>query len=300
MFLSPHPWPAAILNGVKRALLAVLRWALRPFGWGVAPTPLLDQELNNTAVMQGIARVLAARVRAEIERHGLVVTDFWLDRLKDEIHFWLGYFATEGIEYGGRESIEAISRPHRFQFENLFSGLTRGSCVAVLDVGAGPISRVGTLSENLRVTLRAVDPLAPAYDAILDLFSWVRPVPTEFGVAEHLLGRFTEGSFDLVHARNALDHALDPLACIDQMARLVRPGGWIVLDHADREGDQQRFQGLHQWNLFVSGRQYQIEDASGRARAFDHEASGFSARFEPYVSDGKRCTRACFQRRGVT
>jgi SAM-dependent methyltransferase len=293
-------WPAAILKSVKRALVSVLRSALRPFGWAVAPAPVLDQELNSTAVVRGAARALAAGVRSELDRRGFAVADAWLLAVEDEIRFWFGYFATEGIEYGGRGSIEAASRPYHFQFEDLFPGLPRGSSVAVLDVGAGPMSRIGTLSDALHVKLRAVDPLAPAYDSILAFFGLKCPVSTEFGMAEHLLSQFAEGSFDLVHARNALDHALDPLACIGQMARLVGPGGWLVLDHADREGDQQGFQGLHQWNLFVSGGQYRIEDASGRALAFDHATSGLSARFEQYVSDGKQCTRAFFQRRRET
>ena len=273
---------------------------LRPFGWGVAPAPVLDQELNNTAVMRGVARALADRVRAEFVRHGFAADDAWFDRLEGEIRFWFGYFATGGIEYGGRERIEAISRQYAFQFEPLYSGLSDGVRISALDVGAGPLSQVGTLSGRLNVFLRAVDPLAPAYDAILDLFGVGRPVVTEFGVAEHLVGQFTEGSIDLVHARNSLDHALDPLTCIEQMASLVRPSGWIVLDHADREGDQQGFQGLHRWNLFVSDGQYRIEDASGRERAFDHQAHGFTARFESYVGGGKPWTRAFFQRRGAT
>jgi SAM-dependent methyltransferase len=281
---------------MKQALVSALRRALRPFGWAVAPAPVLDQELNSTAAVRGAARALAKGVRSELKRHGFVVADAWLEGAEDEIRFWFGYFATEGIEYGGRGSIEAISRPHRFQFEDLFVDLPPKTAISVLDVGAGPMSRVGTVSDALDVTLRAVDPLAPAYDSILAFFGLGRPVSTEFGLAEHLLGQFAEGSFDLVHARNALDHAIDPLRCVEQMARLVRRGGWMVLDHADREGHRQGFQGLHQWNLSVGGGVLRIEDVSGRARVFDHQGLGFTAHFEHYEEDGKRCTRAFFQR----
>lgn len=287
---------AAILARMKQLLISTLRGVLRPFRWDVAPAPVLDQERNNTAVMQAIARNLAERVRAEFERRGLEASPQWLEGIKHELQFWVTHFATGGIEYGGRSVIDNLLRPYPFRYEGLFEDVPAGSSLSVLDVGAGPLSQIGTLGTRLSVALRAVDPLAPAYDAILALFGLTPPVATEFGLAEQLVGQFSERSFDLVHARNALDHAMDPLRCIHEMAALAKPGGWVVLDHADREADHQAFRGLHQWNFEVSDGRYCIEDALGRAQAIDHEALGFTVRFEHYLGSGRQCTRVFYRR----
>jgi SAM-dependent methyltransferase len=282
---------------VKRLAVSLLRALLRPFKWDVAPAPVLAEELNNTAVIRAVTRSLASRVRAEITARGLEVAPLWLERIEDEIQFWFGYFATDGIEYGGRTSIERLAGPHPFQYESLFAGVPGASTLSVLDVGAGPLSQIGTVGIRADVRLQAVDPLAPAYDAVLQFFRISPPVVTKFGIAERLIGQFPERQFDLVHARNALDHALDPFRCIHEMAALVKPGGWIVLDHTDCEADHQGFQGLHQWNFSVVGDRYQIEGAQRQVQTVDHEKMGFSMRFEHYFSNGKQCTRVYFQRR---
>ncbi len=49
---------------------------------------------------------------------------------------------------------------------------------------------------------------------------------------------------------------MDPLRCIHQMGALAKPGGWIVVDHPDREADHQAFQRLHQWNFEVANGHY--------------------------------------------
>ena len=291
------PLTADILAPVKRLLISLLRGSLRPFRWDVAPAPVLDQERNNTAVMKALARSLAERVRAEFERRGLDASPQWLEGIRHELQFWVAHFATEGIEYGGRAVIDNLVRPHPFQYESLFGEAPARLTISVLDVGAGPLSQIGTLSTRLGVSLRAVDPLAPAYDAILALFGLVPPVATEFGVGERLVGQFPEQSFDLAHARNALDHAMDPLRCIQEMAALVKPGGWIVLDHADREGDHQAFQGMHQWNFEVVGRHYCIEDTRGRRRVFEHDAQGFAMTVEQYIEGTKQFSRVFYRRR---
>jgi SAM-dependent methyltransferase len=66
---------------------------------------------------------------------------------------------------------------------------------------------------------------------------------------EELLLFFPTERFDLVHCRNALDHAADPLLGIRQMLAVTRLGGAVALDHFPNEGEREGYSGFHQWNL---------------------------------------------------
>jgi hypothetical protein len=50
-------------------------------------------------------------------------------------------------------------------------------------------------------------------------------------------------------ARNALDHALDPLPIIHNMVAVVRPGCYVVLRHAVNEAVTEDYEQLHQWTF---------------------------------------------------
>jgi SAM-dependent methyltransferase len=41
---------------------------------------------------------------------------------------------------------------------------------------------------------------------------------------------FEEGSFDLVTAINLLEHVPDPIAALEEIARTIRPGGFLCFD----------------------------------------------------------------------
>lgn len=47
------------------------------------------------------------------------------------------------------------------------------------------------------------------------------------GDANHL--DFAEGSFDAAYCRFLLEHVLDPLQVIQEMSRVVKPGGWVCV-----------------------------------------------------------------------
>lgn len=78
------------------------------------------------------------------------------------------------------------------------------------------------------------------------------------GEAERLADAFGENSFDLVYARNCLDHGYDPMLAIQQMLKVVRVGGVVLFEHGVNEGERQGYQGLHQWNFCVSDDRFVI------------------------------------------
>lgn len=124
-----------------------------------------------------------------------------------------------------------------------------GAGVSILDVGAGPVTSVGRRYDGVPLNVVAVDPLAKKYNRLLDSAGLEPPVRTEQVEGERLLERFGEEKFDITYARNALDHAVDPVLIIEQMLAVVRPGGYVVLRHGTNEAVQQGYSQLHQWNF---------------------------------------------------
>ncbi len=119
----------------------------------------------------------------------------------------------------------------------------------ILDVGAGPLTFVGFQSPGRTLEVIAVDPLAPAYDELLARHGVLPVVRTQPGDAERLNGLFAPNSFDIVTARNCIDHSYDPLAALESMLAVCKPGCTVLLQHAVAEAEAQHYAGLHQWNL---------------------------------------------------
>jgi SAM-dependent methyltransferase len=132
--------------------------------------------------------------------------------------------------------VEHLSAPH-------------GATVSILDVGAGPMTQLGKRWEGRTVKITAVDPLADEYNRLLDEFGVTPLVRTQPGEVERLTDLFPTNHFDLVHMHNALDHSYDPLTGIRQMLEVVKPGGYVLLEHFFNEAKHASYQGLHQWNL---------------------------------------------------
>ena len=55
--------------------------------------------------------------------------------------------------------------------------------------------------------------------------------------------RFPDSSFDLVHASHLIEHLNDPASFLDEVARVLSPGGLLVLTTPNSDGFQARFLG---------------------------------------------------------
>lgn len=108
---------------------------------------------------------------------------------------------------------------------------------SLLDVGCGP----GTITLDLAGVVapgRAV-----GIDAATDVVDQARAaaeragVPVAFEVADMFALPFADGSFDVVHAHQVLQHVADPVAALVEMRRVCRPGGVV----AARDGDYPAF-----------------------------------------------------------
>ena len=177
----------------------------------------------------------------------------WRSGHKSEENFWDRYLKTRGLHWP--QEFSDRMNPELELAEEL-SALMKDvppASMRVLDVGAGPLTIVGKCFRGTRILLSAVDPLAQHYDRLLEKYGLIPPVRTLFGKAEDVAAQFPNDGFDLVHARNCLDHGIDPFHAVSQMLTVTKPGGFVYLKHHPNEGLNEQWHGLHQWNFSMSG-----------------------------------------------
>lgn len=148
---------------------------------------------------------------------------------------------------------ESVLRSHTWRTAENSAGYLLGHLAAgqrVLDVGCGP----GTITADL-ARLVAPGPVIgiDAAEAI------VEAAARDYGgAAGHLSFRtgdvgelaFDDGSFDVVHAHQVLQHLADPVGALREMRRVCRPGGVVAARDADY-GAMTWFPevpGLDRWN----------------------------------------------------
>lgn len=185
----------------------------------------------------------------------------WKDNLPHETLFWARALEDPNNNWKIQE-YEDRTNPRLGLQEDLkklinFSG---GSPIRILDVGAGPLTRLGKVCQGHVLEIVAVDPLASAYDQILEKIHLKPLVRTVFGEGEKLNEVFPRDSFDLAYSSNALDHSYDPFQAIENMVNLVKPGASVYLWHFRNEGKAEHYQGLHQWNFDIKQGDLVIDD----------------------------------------
>jgi ubiquinone/menaquinone biosynthesis C-methylase UbiE len=107
----------------------------------------------------------------------------------------------------------------------------------ILDVGCGP----GTITVDLAT--RVPDGEVVGIDASADVLEQGRQAAERSGQDNvrfeagdtYDLG-FDDGTFDVVHAHQVLQHLTDPVAALTEMRRVCRPGGLVAARDADYQG----------------------------------------------------------------
>jgi SAM-dependent methyltransferase len=176
----------------------------------------------------------------------------WEGGIGEELTFWDRWFATSGGQWPDDYRLRLDpATPLQETFVKRLDPSRRQ--VAILDVGAGPLTIVGKRWPDHVVAITAVDALAHEYRALYERFRVRPPVPTTYCHSEKLSERFRHDTFDLAYARNTLDHSYDPLRAIREMVHVVKPGGIVLLEHFPNEAETERYSGLHQWNFDEAG-----------------------------------------------
>ena len=148
---------------------------------------------------------------------------------------------------------ESVLRGHRWRtVENsaayLLEHLAPG--ISLLDVGCGP----GTITVGLaaRVAPGEVVAIDTSEAALADARTALELQPdvqVRFETGDIYQLGYPDGSFDVVHAHQVMQHLSDPVAALREMARVCRPGGVVAARDADYGAMTwyPRFEGLERW-----------------------------------------------------
>ena len=194
-----------------------------------------------------------------------LATVLWEAGKENEVEWWRKWFDSEGQLWRPEEYNGSLN-PEQPLLAYITERLDAppGATVSILDVGSGPLTKIGQRWAERTVHIVAVDPLADEYNRLLGDYGITPPVQAQPGEVERLTELFPRNHFDLVHMQNALDHSYDPLLGIRNLLELVKPGGCVVLLHFVNEGERSNYEGLHQWNFCAEDGHFVIWNRSER------------------------------------
>jgi SAM-dependent methyltransferase len=171
---------------------------------------------------------------------------------ENELHFWREFCQSE--RFINNFCLATPNPEIDVEVEIFLKGLAcemskTGRTLSILDVGSGPVSMLSRSFVGQQVDLKAADPLANEYDAFWDApykNELARPVACD---GEKLSEKFGSYVFDVVHIRNALDHVIHPITVIEQMIKVAKIRGYLIIHGFENEADAESWMGFHQWNL---------------------------------------------------
>lgn len=213
------------------------------------------------------------RVRHRVRHRKEQPEQAWSNGLAEEVEFWRDWFRTCGLqwpdEYRRRLDPLLPLQDHIARYINV----PQGSVVRILDVGAGPLTSLGKNHPDFDLTIQATDVLADEYAKLITEANIDPPIRTVHAETERLSEFFPGEQFDVVHARNTLDHSYDPLRAIREMAAATKHGGAVMLQHRSNEAEFEEYQGLHQWNLSIDNGRFLVARPTGLLGNESHDVA---------------------------
>jgi ubiquinone/menaquinone biosynthesis C-methylase UbiE len=135
---------------------------------------------------------------------------------------------------------DSVLRSHRWRTADnsaayLLPALQTGQ--TLLDVGCGP----GNLTVDLAARVApgavvGVDRSEKVIELAREEAAGAGATNVTFQVADAYALPFEDGSFDVAHAHQLLQHLGDPVAALRELRRVVRPGGVVAVRDADYAG----------------------------------------------------------------
>jgi SAM-dependent methyltransferase len=175
------------------------------------------------------------------------IRDNWQKGLPREVEMWGDWLAGLTGDAEDRALRLSSNRPFPWWAKPLIPG--QPARLRVLDVGAGPLTSLGTVWDDKTVTIVPIDPLATEYDELLKENGLTPPVRTIYGMAETLSEQFEPASFDFAYAGNSLDQSIDPIKAHREIFKVLKPNCTLISIHLANQGEEENYEGVYQWNF---------------------------------------------------
>lgn len=177
--------------------------------------------------------------------------DKWQREIPSEIFYWEYLIKTKKDWY--TENFAERINPNATLQDILLKYIDKSQAKnKILDVGAGPLTSINKKNKYVEVEIYPIDPLADEYYKILKKYNIQPLVRTQQSNGEKLTDKFNENTFDISYSSNAIDHSYNPIKFIEQMIKVTKKKHFIILQIIEKEGGNENWSGLHQWNLFVN------------------------------------------------
>lgn len=205
-------------------------------------------------------RILESSAHKKRQRGELQGVD-WESGLVEENDFWTKALSDPARNWDISEFKERTNPDFELQPElRALIPAPEGATVRILDVGAGPLTRIGKKWPGRKLEIIATDPLAEKYNNLVARLKVPLLAPVTVAHAEKLTETFPKNIFDLAYASNCLDHSYDPVLAIRQMVEVVKPGHCAYLWHFANVGKAECYTGLHQWNFYRASGEFVVSD----------------------------------------
>lgn len=169
-----------------------------------------------------------------------------------EIAFWKEFVKTERFLQGwcGQEKTPELN-------ESISEFIIKQGDIKILDIGSGACSILNGISKNLIAT----DPLGEEYAKFVDYDALGVQKPITIA-GENIVDIFNDGEFDVVFIRNAFDHSQNPQLLFENMKRVCKEGGHIIISGFENEATFENWKGFHQWNVFLDSGKIRVNGKS--------------------------------------
>jgi SAM-dependent methyltransferase len=134
---------------------------------------------------------------------------------------------------------EPVLRSHRWRTAANSAAYLRPHLTAgqrLLDVGAGPATLTADLASLVAPGTVAVVEIDEAAAALARTGLSERGIEADVRVGDVVELPYADGSFDVVHAHQVLQHVADPVTALREMARVCVPGGLVAVRESDYAG----------------------------------------------------------------
>lgn len=196
--------------------------------------------------------------------------------LDEELLFWDRWLASKGMDWKADFARRFDSSTELMDVLHPFIDNANIDNIRILDVGSGPVTKIGYTYKGHKLKINACDPLGDKYNELINKYNLVPPVVTDQVEGERLTAHYKNMKFDLVTAFNCLDHSENPFDIILEMCKLVKSNGVIFLCHNQNEAKNQNYGGLHRWNFSLNNKNELLLQNFGTKINLDQELSNYN------------------------